>query len=659
MAIGGKPFSLQAPEDIAKEYGGNKQKIIQAAKMGIVDPTAALMAGMFIDRMRSAQMLEQQAPQTVADEVFAPPAPPMQAAGLGATPPAAAPGANQMGAAPQGAMPPQAAGLEAAPVPEAMFSAGGGIVGYADGGPAIFDPNDGRTTVAEYLQEAGPRWWEAIVEQAKHTRELTPEEEEASRRYREAIFGSTEPAPSPRNPEFEQQMRAALPSTPPVATQPPAQEAPQTPTPAQEAPQTTSTPGRRGFGRAAPARVLNFIDLVERVESGGRDYDSEGRPLASSKGALYAMQVMPATASDPGFGITPARSDTPEEYNRVGREYAAALLNRYDNNQTDALVAYNWGPDNANRWIAEGRPMDMLPRETREYLDRAGIRTGGTSGTSGAGGLGDLMPGAPMTPEDFASLTAPRDVGSPMEFIQANRELFGELLPETAAIGETIQALQDRNAPEEVKKQRSQDLWGALANFGFRWASTGNLAESAQEGLGALQETLSGRKEQQLEDLLRIAELQGVQREQAMAPISLGLQQYMQERGFSQQEAGRMANFLGLMYPVDTATRRAVLEATLEPSDEVESQYTRREINSMVGSARDDIINAGQLARENNDGTYDFSVGGIDPAIQEVLSRYPNALDDTTQMGLASRALAELRMGSGADTTEYTVLGPE
>ena len=56
-----KPFSIQSPEAIAKEYGGDKQKIMQAAQMGVVDPTAAVMAGMFIDRIRTAQTAEQAA----------------------------------------------------------------------------------------------------------------------------------------------------------------------------------------------------------------------------------------------------------------------------------------------------------------------------------------------------------------------------------------------------------------------------------------------------------------------------------------------------------------------------------------------------------------------------------------------------------------------
>lgn len=147
-----KPFSIQAPEDIAKEYAGNKQKIAQAAQMGVVDPTAAVLAGMFIDRMRSAQVMEAAQQPTVAQQVLggqpqmapmgAPPAPPPM--GAPPAPPPMAPPPQDMGMAP----PPQgmaAGGLAALPVPDAMFDeptnggyddgyAGGGMVAFADGG---------------------------------------------------------------------------------------------------------------------------------------------------------------------------------------------------------------------------------------------------------------------------------------------------------------------------------------------------------------------------------------------------------------------------------------------------------------------------------------------------------------------------------------------
>ena len=139
-----KPYSLQSPEQIAKDYAGNKQKIAQAAQSGLLDPTAAVMAGMFIDRMRSAQTQEQGPPSTVAQQVFAPPPPPMQ---MGAMPSSAPMGAPRppMGA-PQGAPPPPmgappvgmaGGGLTTLPLPDNMFNEPDGM-GYANGGIVAF-----------------------------------------------------------------------------------------------------------------------------------------------------------------------------------------------------------------------------------------------------------------------------------------------------------------------------------------------------------------------------------------------------------------------------------------------------------------------------------------------------------------------------------------
>jgi hypothetical protein len=158
---------MQSPEQIAKDYAGNKQKIAEAMQMGILDPTAGTLAGMFIDRMRSAAQQEAVPQQTVAQQVFAPPAPPAPPAGLGATPPAMAQPPMgpppEMGApppqdmpAPQGEMPMMAeggmvppyasgGGLSDVPIPDGMFDepsnggfgdgyAGGGMVAFADGG---------------------------------------------------------------------------------------------------------------------------------------------------------------------------------------------------------------------------------------------------------------------------------------------------------------------------------------------------------------------------------------------------------------------------------------------------------------------------------------------------------------------------------------------
>jgi hypothetical protein len=186
-----KPYNLQSPEQIAKDYGGNKQKIAEGMQMGIIDPTAGTLAGMFIDRMRSAAQQEQAPQQSVAQQVFTPPAPPAPPmggppmggppapAGLGATPEAAQmppmpgmggppPGAPPMGMAEGGMVPPYMAGggLSDLPVPDDMFDeprdggyANGGIVAFAGSGLVGIDgvekpeemPEIG-TTASRYLK---------------------------------------------------------------------------------------------------------------------------------------------------------------------------------------------------------------------------------------------------------------------------------------------------------------------------------------------------------------------------------------------------------------------------------------------------------------------------------------------------------------------------
>lgn len=160
-----KPFDIQSPQKIAMEYGGNKQKIAQAMQLGIVDSTAGVLAGMFIDKMRSAQMQEQAQQPTIAQQVMggaqpspaagAPPAGGLGAASQGAPPMAPSappqggmPPAPPMGAPPQGAPPMGMAdgGLASLPIPDNMFDesdnggygdgySGGGLVAFAEGGP--------------------------------------------------------------------------------------------------------------------------------------------------------------------------------------------------------------------------------------------------------------------------------------------------------------------------------------------------------------------------------------------------------------------------------------------------------------------------------------------------------------------------------------------
>jgi hypothetical protein len=180
MAMDTKPFNIQAPESVAKEYGGNKQQIAQAAQMGLIDPTTAVLAGMFIDRMRTAQVQEQQPPQTVAQDVMTPQQP-MQ------------PGMEQGMGMPQEMAQGAPQGLPSLPIDPRMFNeqsfAGGGIVAFSQGN-LVNSPMGPTDPMAEMIAKM----------QGYFTLPLSEEE----KAYRERLKGAPERAKAAKSDAFNQ-----------------------------------------------------------------------------------------------------------------------------------------------------------------------------------------------------------------------------------------------------------------------------------------------------------------------------------------------------------------------------------------------------------------------------------------------------------------------
>lgn len=114
-----------------------------------------------------------------------------------------------------------------------------------------------------------------------------------------------------------------------------------------------------------------LLDAVKQQESGGRRYDKSGNllegPQTKYGTAKGEMQVLDMTNKDPGFGVRPARDNSADERARVGRDYLAAMVNRYGDKKT-ALIAYNWGPGNTDTWLKEGADPAKLPAETQNYV---------------------------------------------------------------------------------------------------------------------------------------------------------------------------------------------------------------------------------------------------------------------------------------------------
>lgn len=133
------------------------------------------------------------------------------------------------------------------------------------------------------------------------------------------------------------------------------------------------------MGDAYQGETGNFDDLTQAVMM----QESGGDPNAvSPAGARGLMQLMPGTARDPGYGVAPARDDSPAENMRVGEDYLRAMLRQYGGNRTLALAAYNAGPGRVDQALkaSGGDPeaaIRMLPAETRNYVQQVPRRMSG------------------------------------------------------------------------------------------------------------------------------------------------------------------------------------------------------------------------------------------------------------------------------------------
>ena len=113
-----------------------------------------------------------------------------------------------------------------------------------------------------------------------------------------------------------------------------------------------------------------LIEAIVEVESGGN-------PTAVSPAKAYGlMQLRLPTAGEvAGRPVTEQDLFDPRLNVQLGCRYLRKMLRRFGNDLRLALMAYNAGPGNVDRWLAEERdPVRILRelafRETRNYVHK-------------------------------------------------------------------------------------------------------------------------------------------------------------------------------------------------------------------------------------------------------------------------------------------------
>lgn len=424
-------------KEVAERYGGNKQKIAQAAAIGALGPEGPLLAvtaGMYIDRMRAAQMQEQAPTQTVAQQVMAPQSamPPMQAApstpqGLGAIAP------MQQGA------PSLPAASAPAPAPDASQSP----MGMADGG---YLPPYASGGLADVPLPAG-------------------------------MFDE------PSNGGFDD--------------------------------------GYAGGGLVAFARggMSDYYDDVEYTESRGR------QNAVSPAGARGVMQLMPGTARNPGFGVSPARDNSEAENRRMGRDYLDAMLKTFGDEDL-ALMAYNWGPGNVRKWLKAGRPESMVPKETKDYVRKV---KGGD---------------APLPERNVQTAEGRRS--SLMDQMGVVEGIYDKL-PEDTGRTKATEYYEKQLDPKEQEKERKYDMWSTLAQIGASLASTDSpfflqgVGQAIASALPGADASRRERKKVERDAVNALSELYGMDRKEAKEKVAMAVDLRGIEMGAEGAEIERKA----------------------------------------------------------------------------------------------------------------------
>lgn len=236
---------------------------------------------------------------------------------------------------------------------------------------------------------------------------------------------------------------------------------------------------------AGPVSPDTFARM-QAAESGGRDFDAQGRPLTSPAGAMFKNQVMPATAANPGYGVRPAQAQTPEEYNRVGAEYYQALLKQFNGDERKAAAAYNAGPGRVQQNMARNQGQmneAQLPRETQGYLGKVfnAIIPSAQAGTLPPGQAQrppTVTPTAPVAPGQMPQVATAQQ--PQMQIDEAGNRLIRNADGTTTILGPDNKPLAAGGMEPRDTPQFRNRLFEEAGKDPFKWMEIAKNPEYAQ-----------------------------------------------------------------------------------------------------------------------------------------------------------------------------------
>lgn len=198
-----------------------------------------------------------------------------------------------------------------------------------------------------------------------------------------------------------------------------------------------------------------MVQITLHAESRNRDRNAQGGILRSAAGAMGRMQVMPATAQDPGYGIRPWDGKSLDDLARVGREKLGAMMKRYGNDPAKAWAAYNWGEGNVDRVVGKhgDRWLNFAPAETQAYVRGNMAALGGR--VNGGGGVQQ----APREHDMTKLLQRLDQMRLPFDVEQAVRRQ----LTARVSLDESLLARDRQDAVE--------DAWGVVEGLGTKFTS--------------------------------------------------------------------------------------------------------------------------------------------------------------------------------------------